>query len=111
LERGRTRSPSTWVSYAEALHDWLQMCQVNGWAWDEIEEGHLRANRNQMLYHLSAVTRRAYAVRTVNGRLSRLALFYNWAFRRGLIARVPFEYDTVRAQSAPMRKCSPLACG
>jgi integrase len=24
-------------------------------------------------------------------------MFYSWAFRRGLIAQVPFEYDTVRA--------------
>jgi len=65
--------------------------------WDEIEEGHLRAYRNQMLYHPSSVTGRAYSARTVNGRLRRLAMFYNWAWRRSLIARVPFEYDTVRA--------------
>jgi hypothetical protein len=38
LDRGRTRSFATWRSYAEALYDWLQTCQVNGWAWDEIEE-------------------------------------------------------------------------
>jgi hypothetical protein len=24
LDRGRTRSPATWTSYAEALHDWLR---------------------------------------------------------------------------------------
>ena len=34
---------------------------------------------------------------TVNGRLRRLAVFYHWAFRQGLVARVPFDYDTVRA--------------
>jgi hypothetical protein len=97
LDRGRTRSPATWRSYAEALFDWLQTCQANGWQWDEVEEGHLRAYRNQMLYHPSSVTGRAYSPRTVNGRLRRLAMFYNWAFSRGLIARLPFEYDTVRA--------------
>src|SRR5216684_6194294 len=37
LDRGRTRSRATWRSYAEALYDWLQTCQANGWAWDEIE--------------------------------------------------------------------------
>src|SRR5712691_10393399 len=84
LDRGRTRSRETWRSYGEALYDWLQTCQVNGWAWDEIEEGHLRAYRNQMLYHPSSVTGRAYSTRTVNGRLRRLAMFYSWAFRRGL---------------------------
>jgi hypothetical protein len=65
LDRGRTRSRETWRSYAEALYDWLQTCQANGWAWDEIAEGHLRAYRNQMLYHPSSVTGRAYSARTV----------------------------------------------
>jgi hypothetical protein len=59
LDRGRTRSRATWRSYAEALHDWLQTCQVNGWEWDEVEDGHLRAYRNQMLYHPSSVTGRS----------------------------------------------------
>ena len=49
-----------------------------------------------MLYYPSSVTGRAYAARTVNGRLRRLAMFYNWAYRRGVIARVPFEYYSVR---------------
>ena len=77
LNRGRTRGPATWRSYAEALYDWLQTCQANGWDWNEVEEGHLRAYRNQMLYHPSTATGRAYSSRTVNGRLRRLAMFYN----------------------------------
>src|SRR6266511_4487394 len=97
LDRGRTRSPATWRSYGEALYDWLQTCQANGWGWDDIEEGHLRAYRNQMLYHPSSVTGRGYSARTINGRLRRLAMFYKWACRRGLIGRVPFEYEAVRA--------------
>jgi hypothetical protein len=50
-----------------------------------------------MLYHPSSVTGRAFSRRTVNGRLRRLAIFYHWAFRQGLVARLPFEYDSVRA--------------
>src|SRR5215469_5999773 len=60
LDRGRTRSQATWRSYAEALYDWLRTCEANGWEWDQVEEGHLRAYRNQMLYHPSSVTGRAY---------------------------------------------------
>jgi integrase len=101
LDRGRTRSPATWRSYAEAVYDWLQTCQVNGWEWHQIDEGHLRAFRNQMLYHRSSVTGRAYSPRTINGRLRRIAMFYGWAFRRGLIARVPFEYEAVRTRISP----------
>src|SRR5439155_6945767 len=101
LGHGRTRSPATWRSYADALFDWLQTCEANGWQWDEIEEGHLRAYRNHMLYHPSSVTGRAYSTRTVNGRLRRQAMFYSWAFRRGLIDRAPFEYGAVRAPINP----------
>ena len=50
-----------------------------------------------MLYHPSSVTSRAFSRRTVNGRLRRLAMFYHWAFRQGLVASMPLEYDTVRA--------------
>jgi len=101
LDRGRTRSRATWRSYAEALYDWLQTCEANGWVWDAIDEGHLRAYRNQMLYHPSSVTGRAYSRRTINGRLRRLAMFYSWAFRRGLIGMLPFEYETIRAPITP----------
>jgi integrase/recombinase XerD len=101
LDRGRTRSRETWRSYAEALYDWLQTCEANGWDWDDVDEGHLRAYRNQMLYHPSSVTGRAYSLRTINGRLRRLAMFYRWAFRRGLIAQLPFEYETVRTAISP----------
>src|SRR5437879_4649001 len=72
LDRGRTRSPATWRSYGEALYDWLQTRQANGWGWDDFEKGHLRAYRNQMLYHPNSVTGKALSRRTVNGRLRRL---------------------------------------
>src|SRR5207253_9205823 len=64
-------------------------------------EAHLRAYRNQMLYHPSSVTGRGYSPRTINGRLRRMAMFYSWAFRSGLIAQLPFEYETVRAAISP----------
>jgi hypothetical protein len=28
-------------------------------------------------------------------------MFYSWAFRRGLIAQLPFEYETVRGAVSP----------
>src|SRR5437879_13666505 len=75
LDRGRTRSPATWRSYAEALYDWLQTCQANRWTWNEVDEGHLRTYRNQMLYYPRSLTARAYSRRTIHGRLRPLALF------------------------------------
>src|SRR5919201_1597023 len=66
LERARTRSQATWRSYAEALYDWLQTCQANGWEWNYVDEGQLRAYRNHMLYPPSSMTRRPYSTRTIN---------------------------------------------
>jgi integrase/recombinase XerD len=105
LDRGRTRSPTTWRSYAEALYDWLQTCQANGWTWNEVDEGHLQAYRNQMLYHPSSVTGRAYSRRTINGRLRRLAMFYTWAFRRELIDKLPSSTRRSARRSRPMPGC------
>src|SRR5258708_7024687 len=42
------------------------------------------------------MTGRAYSPLTVNGRLRRLAMFYNWAFRHELIEQLPFDYESVR---------------
>ena len=36
LVRGRTRSPQTWRSYGEALYDWWQTLEANGWTWDRL---------------------------------------------------------------------------
>jgi len=36
LIRGRTRSPQTWRAYGEALYDWWQTLEANGWAWDRV---------------------------------------------------------------------------
>jgi integrase/recombinase XerD len=42
LVQGRTRSPATWRTYAEALYDWWQTCEANGWSWDRVR---LRGSR------------------------------------------------------------------
>ena len=36
LVRGRTRSKETWRTYGEALYDWWQTLEANGWAWDGV---------------------------------------------------------------------------
>ena len=36
LARGRTRSKETWRTYGEALYDWWQTLETNGWAWDKV---------------------------------------------------------------------------
>jgi len=89
LVRGRTRSRQTWRTYGEALYDWWQTLEANGWAWDEVGMGELAAYRDHMLQHPSDHTGRPYARSTINGRLRILSMFYRWCASDGLINRAP----------------------
>ncbi len=89
--RGRSSSPETWRTYGEAIYDWFSTVYINRWAWDAVDERHLRAYRDRMRstsegkVHLSRVT--------VNARLRIVRRFYMWALRRGYIAISPFPVE------------------
>ena len=95
LVQGRTRVPATWRTYAEALYDWWQTCEANGWGWDSVGYEEVAAYRNRMLSGTSDLTGRPYARSTINARLRIIALFYGWCAQRGLIATVPFTSGEV----------------
>jgi len=69
LVRGRTRSPQTWRAYGEALYDWWQTLEANGWAWDQVSYHEAAAYRDRMLTGPSDHTGRPYARATINFRL------------------------------------------
>jgi site-specific recombinase XerD len=91
LVRGRTRSKETWRTYGEALYDWWQTLEANGWAWDRVGSAEVIAYRNHMLERSSEHTGRPYSRATINIRLRVLALFYRWCATSGLIGEVPFS--------------------
>jgi site-specific recombinase XerD len=95
LVRGRTRSPQTWRVYGEALYDWWQTLEANGWAWDRIGLPEIAAYRDHWLSRPSPVTGRPYARSTINGRLRVLGLFYRWCAASGLIPETPFAVSDV----------------
>lgn len=90
IVNGRTRSPRTWNSYAEALADWLRACEASGWDWRAATEGLAAAYRNGMLLNGSPYTGKPYARSTINGYLLRVAMFYEWAVRLGHLNASPF---------------------
>jgi hypothetical protein len=94
LVRGRTRSPQTWRTYAEALYDWWQTLEANGWAWDEVGPGELAAYRDQML-RPRGDSGRPLARSTINGRLRTIGRFYRWSVATGLTKRVPFASQEI----------------
>lgn len=87
LVRGRTRSRETWRSYGEALYDWWQTLEANGWTWDCVGYHQIAAYRDGML---TGQNGRTYARATINFRLRIVALFYHWCFSRGLTKAMPF---------------------
>jgi len=104
LVRGRTRSPQTWRAYGEALYDWWQTLEANGWAWDRAGYHEVAAYRDRMLSGPSDHTGRPYARATINGRLRTIAQFYRWCAVHGLVASVPFtsqEVSVARSRPAP----------
>ena len=102
LVRGRTRSKETWRTYGEALYDWWQTLEANGWSWDAIGHGQIAAYRDRMLTGASDHTGRPYARSTINVRLRVLALFYRWCAATGLVRHVPFSSgDVAVSRSRP----------
>jgi site-specific recombinase XerD len=91
LVRGRTRSRETWRTYGEALYDWWQTLEANGWRWDRVGSSELTAYRNRMLEGASVHTGRPYSRATINIRLRVLAMFYRWCVASGLASEVPFS--------------------
>lgn len=102
LVRGRTRSKETWRTYGEALYDWWQTLEANGWTWDTVGSREITAYRNRMLEGASDHTGRPYSRATINIRLRVLALFYRWCAASGLIGEVPFSVsDLSLSRSRP----------
>ena len=104
LIRGRTRSPQTWRTYGEALHDWWQTLEANGWAWDQVTSDVAAAWRNRMLFEPSSVTGRPYARSTINLRLLAVSQFYRWQLARGRIDRSPFLTVELTAPAGDRRR-------
>jgi site-specific recombinase XerD len=97
---GRTRSPATWRSYAEALYDWLRTCEANGWRWEEASETQLATYRNHMLASKTAFGH-PHSESTINGRLRRIIYFYRWAARNDLLPDRDLGYESVLASRDP----------
>jgi integrase len=100
IRRGRTQSPNTWSSYADAVLDFFATLERTGRPWQTewrlVTSDTLWAYRRAMETTPSPYTGRRLSTRTINGRLRRLALFYGWAVRTGRLRRSPFEVERVR---------------
>lgn len=95
INSGRTQSAETWRGYAEALVDFFNTCETNGWNWNEVKKEHLLAYRNNMLHNKNCFNR-PYAKSTINNYITRICLFYEWCFNKKYINELPFEKEIVK---------------
>ncbi|MXZ52397.1 MAG: tyrosine-type recombinase/integrase [Acidimicrobiaceae bacterium] len=86
---GRSRAGDTVRTYGEHLYDWFDSLEQSGLDWRNVDEGVIAAYRNRMLGAPSPHTGRPYARSTINGRISTVCRFYDWADARGFIAASP----------------------
>lgn len=112
LENGRTRSPATWKSYAEAIYDYFAWLEANFLHWDaspidSVELGeisNLALYRNWSLDVLDAgSSRHSMQPSTVRKRLSQIMGFYEWAATHNRIARVPWDIQLSRVEDESLR--------
>lgn len=86
--RGRTRSPNTWMTYAEHLYDYFSFLEDNDLDWATADERTMAAWRDGM-------AQRSNTVGTINGRLRCVQRFYTWAAQVGLLLTEPFGVQDV----------------
>jgi len=93
---GRSHATETVRTYAEHLHDWFDTLEQSGLDWRDANERTIAAYRNRMLETPSRHTGRPHARATINARVHTVCRFYAWAYRRGLIGQLPFNFVEVR---------------
>lgn len=86
--RGRTRSPTTWRTYADHLYEFFSFLEENNLIWSCIGQEHIAAWRNMMLD-------RGLSRSTINKRITTISAFYIWCLRHKLTSGLPFDTQEV----------------
>lgn len=86
--KGRTRSPRTWITYANHLYEFLSFLEVNEIAWNKVSQATIASWRDSMI-------ERGCKRSTVNQRLRGIHNFYEWTLRQGISISIPFYKEDV----------------
>jgi hypothetical protein len=83
ISRGRSARPNTWESYADAILDFLRVCEANDWAYMELMSGQLGLYRDQLRERTRTVNtaggkiEKPLTIATINHRLTIVSKFYD----------------------------------
>ncbi|WP_434032979.1 tyrosine-type recombinase/integrase [Cupriavidus sp. a3] len=93
LEKGKKLEIATWENYGRELWDYASYLHANGVAWDEPFDS--EGQSVVTVYRDWQASDLKLDPSTINGRLERVVGMYEWAMRRGMIAKMPVSYSEV----------------
>jgi integrase/recombinase XerD len=96
---GCRQSKLTWEKYGRSLFDFFAFCEANGADWRAEATGGLPSTIDW--YRDWAKGEVKNTARTINERLRLLVRLYEWALKKGLISRLPFDYTEVWSGRPP----------
>lgn len=95
IQRGRVESKKSWETYGKALYQFFGWCEVNAIDWRDVgndcEATILAEFRDWNLSPEGG----SLAASTVNQRLRLLCAFYQYAAKKGWVASVPYDMETI----------------
>lgn len=99
LKAGRIGSKKSWEVYGRAMYDFFAFVLTNGHDWRQpAAEGMPSAIEAWRDWSRGTL---GLSSRTVNQRLRTVVRFYQWAVRKGLIEKVPFDYVGIQTSRGP----------
>jgi integrase/recombinase XerD len=99
LQRGQIASKNSWTAIGRALYDYFGFLEANELSWDDVDRD--KTQRTLVAgyrdYCLNDLRQR---LNTVRLRLLYVCEFYEFAFKRGWIGKLPFELEGRRNMTA-----------
>lgn len=95
IKRGRVESRKSWITYGQALYQFLGWCEVNNIDWRDVgneREATILAEFRDWNLSLEGGS---ISAATINARLRLICGYYRYAEKRGWVATVPYGMETI----------------
>lgn len=97
---GRISSKKTWENYGRAIYDFFAFSLTNNLEWSVAPPPGMPSAIDAWREWSRGTLE--LATSTINQRIRVVVRFYKWAVKKGLIGRVPFDYEALR-NTRPLR--------
>ncbi len=99
LQRGQISSKNSWTTIGRSLYDYFEFLEANELAWNDVDRD--QTQRSLVAgYRDYCLNELRQKLNTVRLRLLYVCEFYEFAFHRGWIPKLPFELEDRRSLTA-----------